>query len=344
MYFLKITFSFIFLITSHVFVLHPFLASNSAQAQSQKQNPDGSISKLDSNGNVVSTSYPSAPSSGVGSQGANSSSNSNGTQALISMGMNVAMGAMMMKAFSASCSGGATCVWPLLAMGLMSYAQAGGSGSAAGGSFNAADLTNFCPECFSGKVTDYGLGMDGNQSGIFNLDPSMKIPGGPYNTVGELQTAMKGLAGQIKDTGYTIDMENQKLVGPDGTETSFASVNDMATNGTGLSESEFSAVRQALSEAEKNNNSSTYSVAAMDLDNSGGGAGGGANFKFDSLSGESSFSDYLKKLRANRQPAGVAGMKKITSGGDAIGVAGDNIFEMIHRSYQRKRKQNVFLD
>ncbi len=275
------------------------------------------------------------PKSQAHAKGAHSSSSTNGMQGLISVGANVAMGGQMMSAFSASCP--IPCLVPLLVMGLLSFAQAGGSGDAAGESFNAADMTNLCPECFGG-LTDINELNDNAKAGVFALDPSMSLDNGPYSNVGELQNAMKDLAGKIKETGYKIDLENKKIIDPNGKETSFSAANDMISNGTGLSDSEHSAVKKALLTAQGKLNSK-YRVSAVKFDS--GGAGGNSSFKFEPVETSDPFADYFKRRQELRKPASVSGFTRIIQG-EAIGVNGENIFDMIHRRYQEKRKKNIF--
>jgi hypothetical protein len=87
------------------------------------------------------------------------------------------------------------------------------------------------------------------------------------------------------------------------------------------------------------------SVAAMPVDSGGGGgysAGGGEGADFGDLS---SF-----QLPSLKNPFDHADKKKIIAGkslmvgGEPIGVKGDNIFDMVHRAYQKKRGRNQFLE
>lgn len=277
---------------------------------------------------------------------AKDNSKKNGGQGMLSQIANVAMGGAMMQQFAASCTPtAASCVWPYLAMGLLSFANAGASGGATGKSFDASGQLDFCPECFNGMPgqTDYTPGSY-DSFNLNGLDPSTPLSTGPYKTVGELQTAMNNLKDQVDKSGYKIDIPNQKIVSPEGKETTFADVNSMVTQGTGLSAEEFASVKDGLSKAQEKL-AADFNVASTGFD-SGGGAGGGtgSKYKFDSMDMDSSLDSYLKKLQQNRKPAAVAGMKKLINGNEAIGVAGDNIFDMVHRRYQHKRKSNVFIE
>lgn len=308
----------------------------------------------DANGGVTTTNEdgqktthyegePTSPTQNSGG-GANSSAKGNMGQALISVASNVAMGYAMMQAFQGSCSGGFTCVWPFLAMGLASFAMAGDSGGKASDSYRGATAVDFCPNgsCIPGKVDYPGYDNDGGGGGIWDIDPSTTLPTGPYKNVGELQKAMAGLKGELDKTGYKLDPTGSKIITPDGKEMSLSAVSDMATNGTGLSEEEFAAVKDGLKKANEDL-ASQFNVAAMGFESGGGGGAGGlGKFDFKGVD-NSALNDYLKRLQGGRKPASIAGMKRKV-GNDNIGVAGDNIFDMIHRRYQDKRKQNILIE
>lgn len=280
--------------------------------------------------------------------GARDSGSNNAKQGLISAASNVAMGAAMMKAYGVSCAK-MTCIFPLLAMGLLSYANAGASGGAAGQSYGAAQQLDYCPPpCNLGLQNNVpNLPGDGtNPSFNFgNLDPNTNIPSGPYNTLGDLQTAMNNLKDQFDKTGFIVDPANSKIISPDGIETSFAAVNAMAATGEGLSPEQYAATQSALAAAQEQIKSD-FKVSSTGFENLGGGAGSvnAGSYNYDGLDMQSSLDSYLKKLKGNRKPAAVAGMKKVIAGNEAIGVAGDNIFDMIHRRYQHKRKANIFIE
>ncbi len=67
----------------------------------------------------------------------------------------------------------------------------------------------------------------------------------------------------------------------------------------------------------------------------GGGIGGDGGAGFDPNYGAGG-------AGGKRAPASVAGLSKKLKSGESIGVQGDNIFQMITRTYQEKTKQNSF--
>ena len=89
------------------------------------------------------------------------------------------------------------------------------------------------------------------------------------------------------------------------------------------------------------------SVSGVGVDSTGGG-GGGAGSGGDYGGGDlaSGFGDYLAKMRrglASKKDAVIAGKSKML-GGEMIGVKVDDIFAMVHRRYQAKRKTNDFIE
>ena len=82
------------------------------------------------------------------------------------------------------------------------------------------------------------------------------------------------------------------------------------------------------------------------MDTAGGGGGGGSYGSSFGEDGGGGYTDYLSKLKrgiASKKKDVVAGKSK-NYGGEQIGVRVDNIFEMIHRRYQTKRKRNTFIE
>ena len=233
-----------------------------------------------------------------------------------------------------------------MAMAILSYSQASKSANTGGQTGMITSGIDACPggSCMPSIGPDINPDSDGSEGGFFNIgNPNDKIPGnGEYKTVGQLQAAMKDIKGAIEESGFKVDETNQKITTPDGTEVPFSAVNDMASNGTGMDPAHAEQMKEIFAEAEKK--LAEYKITPSGFEGEGGGGGGaGSNFKLDPIKLDDPFADYFNKLKAGRQPAAVAGMKRLIEGGESIGVAGDDIFQMIHRSYQRKVKQNEFI-
>lgn len=101
-----------------------------------------------------------------------------------------------------------------------------------------------------------------------------------------------------------------------------------------------SQIAQALAANKKLNDAVNSKYGAMTADNGyaegGGGAAGSAPIAAPSLV-------FGKKAGLDRNPANIAGMQK-NFNGEPIGVAGDNIFEMMKRRYVAKDRQSAFYD
>jgi hypothetical protein len=100
-----------------------------------------------------------------------------------------------------------------------------------------------------------------------------------------------------------------------------------------------------LAAAQVANSANAPNVVSMGID---GGAGGGRSpASYDGA--DSSFDDYLAKLRnpfglTAQQKAQMVAGKTVSHGDDKIGVKVDDIFRMVHRRYQEKRADNEFIE
>ncbi|MCB0390722.1 MAG: hypothetical protein KDD58_05515 [Bdellovibrionales bacterium] len=328
---------FIFLISVFAFSISSLASSSSVNTGTNNNAGNGGATVNPGTNN--NRGYAGGGTGG----GANAAGNSNGSKAGLSTALNVATGAVAMYAFNASCATTPPgCQYMYLMMGLTSFAQAAQSSGAGGGSFNSAGLVDSCPECFNVPVVPGMKVDDGNGAGFgLNLPPNTPIDG-PYKTAGELNAAIQKLKGDIDKSGYDLNLEKQTVTDPNGTETSLSSLNDMLSNGTGLSESEYADLKDKMKKISDKVNAD-YKVSSMGFDGGGGGGGSLGQFNFEGLDSNSMLDDYLKRLRQGRKPAAVAGMQRVVNG-EAIGVAGDDIFKMVRRRYQSKRDANIFIE
>ena len=108
----------------------------------------------------------------------------------------------------------------------------------------------------------------------------------------------------------------------------------------GFSDREIAAGMDAL----KKSKASAARVGKVGIAEGGGGARR-AGYAGAAGSGNSKYNwkNRLGKRKKARNPASVAGMKK-KFGNDVIGVATDNIFKMVRRRYDKKRKINAFIE
>ncbi|MCB0412016.1 MAG: hypothetical protein KDD22_05785 [Bdellovibrionales bacterium] len=246
-------------------------------------------------------------------------------------------GIAMMGIFQVGCNG--THTWgcyagPLAALALM---QAGHNGSAANASDGIYDYTYENPE-FDNPNTDIPKGP--------------KVPKGPDGTGpaaggGTYTDLVKTNLKKLADAGYTVDPKTGEVTTPKGTfpASAFSSPAGMAS--AGFSSADIQAAGKAIDDINKKYGGlleSQPKVSGMEFNTAGGGSSGsgGGGYK-------SSFDDYLAGMKKpgfggsmdkNRMLAG----KSLTYGQDPIGVKVDDIFQMVHRRYQAKRKIQTFIE
>lgn len=152
---------------------------------------------------------------------------------------------------------------------------------------------------------------------------------------------MKKAGEALKTHGYTFN--DKGLTGPNGKtipKSAFNSTSAMAAAGVDP---------KAIAELNKVNDAiadelAKYRVSSVGTNNAG--AGGGMNEGGGvGVTGEEETGAAINPfdLNADKQKQLVAG-KTINLDGDPIGVAGANIFEMVHDAYQKKRSGNQFIE
>ena len=269
-------------------------------------------------------------------QGANEGESSQNTGMMI----NLAAGAT----FSAICAtpkGGWAC--PLAAM---SFLQAAHDMAASDQSGNVANASEYNPNW--GNTPGGELPTGGTMPGTI---PGGGAGGGGSGTGFANQQINEGLK-NLEGKGYKVNAAAGTVTTPNGEMpmSAFSSPESMAA--AGYDESSVNAARAAIGKlnadaVEKYGDKAN--VVAMGLDSRGGGggalgAGGGEGVSFDGSDPMAAYLASLKnKMNKKRGPASVAGMQRM-AGGEPIGVKMDNIFEMVHRRYQKKRKANIFIE
>jgi hypothetical protein len=208
---------------------------------------------------------------------------------------------------------------PLCAMGAMALMQAGHDAGAAGQSAATFDASKFdTKKNLNGPNTDGTGGFDQSQ-----LD---------------LAKSKLGEAGYtVTETGVTY---------PDGTKygsTDLISPAAMQSAGLDASASKEaqSLVDGIVADATKDANSPRVSGVGVN-----GGGGGGSGSMGDDGGGGSIAGQYGNSAFAlgdDAQKKLIAG-KTVMFDGEPIGVRGQNIFEMVHQAYQKKRQGNHFIE
>ncbi len=231
-------------------------------------------------------------------------------------GANAAIGAALMAAGAAMMASPPT-IPPgvaLMAMGMLAMMQSKEDSGAA----NESAATGMASNVNDGKL---GTPTDPTGSSAF-ADAKIK----------------EGQA-KLAEAGYK--MTSKGLTAPDGTFTpakAFDSPSSMAASG--MSPSSIAAVQAALADAQGGamNGARVSSVGV----NSGGGGGlteGDSNGSSASDSGNSN----PFGLGADQKRSMVAG-KTVMFDGEPIGVRGQNIFDMVHTAYQKKRDGKHFIE
>lgn len=154
---------------------------------------------------------------------------------------------------------------------------------------------------------------------------------------------IKAALKKMEDAGYTVT--EQGLHKPDGTlvpASAFNSAGSMAA--AGFDPATIRESQKVLGVINEELSKGKWGSMAMS-EGSGGGAGGG----YSSGSGSpGSESDSFKAfnpfgLGADQKKALIAG-KTVLLGGEPIGVRGNNIFEMMHFAYEKRRNGRQFIE
>jgi hypothetical protein len=150
----------------------------------------------------------------------------------------------------------------------------------------------------------------------------------------------------MKEAGYKVTPTGVTL--PDGTSVPASAFNSAASMTAAGFDPAAAREAQKVSDA-LNDEISKYSkgrVASVGVDSGGGGGAAGSG---SGSSGEGSDMLTLRPM-ANPFALGLDAKKKLIAGktvmfeGEPIGVRGQDIFEMVHTAYQRKRAGHNFIE
>ena len=289
-----------------------FLISSHANA-TETQNPNG--------GNNMHKSAKSA-SSGQG----------------IAIAANMAASAALFAASfgpKGPCTHVAMCI-----MSASAAAQAGLMGGSKGGADDSAAATDNTPIVITtgGPVTPPPPDPYNGNINQFADDLRSRNPKVDLSSGAGLSLAQKygGMArAKLDQLGFKVD-KNGNVTTPGGASVSPGS---MGGSGSGLSSSEMEAVKDIQDKIQK----SLYANSGV-LDGSEGGGGGSR--APSSESGEDPLKDLnfanLFPQKTKEEPK-LAGLAKSLSSGDRVGIAEDDIFQMIQRQYIKQDKYGHFL-
>ena len=300
------------------------------------------------------TSAPTAPSftlpstgSGGSGGGAGQAGSSSGAQQIMGAGLNLAFGAYAATKCNGTASSAIFCM--MAAQSLMqatSLFGSGGGANNAGNGMSASAMPTY--DNGSGSPTT-PPGLNSPFGGLGGPGGSTGGPGAPNatninipTTPAAVQAGINGLKSTLGKAGVTVGSNGQTFTLPDG-----KTVQANASGAAGLAAAGFSqgqieagmALSKTLQEKFKDQ------IKAVQMAGADGGGGGGLASRGPASEDGGGFG--LKgrmpwdKTGRNKK-ASVSGMSK-KLGDDNIGVAGDNIFDMVTRRYKSKDAQNAFL-
>ncbi|MEC9284334.1 MAG: hypothetical protein VX642_16585 [Bdellovibrionota bacterium] len=160
-----------------------------------------------------------------------------------------------------------------------------------------------------------------------------------------VQSQLSALAAK----GVSISADGKSVTLPDGSTASLSSLSSSSgLSSSGFSDESISALNSALAAAKKQNiNDQLKSLMGTAGAYAGGGSRGNratatrvARAAGPDMNALLSGLMNKNKAGAKRGPTSFEGVSKSLTNGEKIGVAADNLFEMVHRKYQKK--QNTF--
>jgi hypothetical protein len=178
-------------------------------------------------------------------------------------------------------------------------------------------------------------GNNGNPNGGPNSNLNPRNPAD--RTLVELERqrpSIERFLNEREREGYSIDRQTGAVKDPNGKPISNMS---SAMDSGGMNAEQRAAAERILDEAAKEGDSLAKRLEEYDEEIGGGGGGSGtASGGYNSANPNGS---RFGLPNANGiTPPSVAGLS-VNHGGDQIGVAGDNIFDMIHRRYETTRPE-----
>jgi hypothetical protein len=236
-------------------------------------------------------------------------------------GANAAAGAALMAAGAALMANPPTAPQGamLMAMGILAMMQSGHDGDAAGQSGNTGLAS-----------------IEGNKgTSLTNTDPAT---GTSAFTDAKIAQGKAALEAQ----GYKMGPDGT-LTRPDGTTVPASAYNSPSSMAAaGMSPQTIADAQKIVTDAEKD----SPKVSGVGV-NSAGGGGSGMAVSEGEGGGEANATGGMAvnpfNLNADAKAKLIAG-KTVMFDGEPIGVRGQNIFDMVHDCYQKKRKGNHFIE
>lgn len=221
-----------------------------------------------------------------------------------------------------------------------------GTRSGASSAYNATGCLT--ADCLGLSFPDINIPNPNVNTGYEGANPFGDLPGPAQDILRDDIRQAEIIRDQLQEQGYSID-RNGKVKTPSGRTIdpkSLSSASSAAEAGIGASEySDFLALSEKAQAAAKKRADQLKNLLDTDINGDGGGGGGGKGAAVASNGNRNN--DFWKKFlldkKAKAKDAGIEGLSKEFNG-EPIGVAGDNIFEMITRRYDAKETQGTFVE
>lgn len=191
--------------------------------------------------------------------------------------------------------------------------------------------------------SDAGKSADSYQASLYGTPNSTNQPPSPTPDSGNALSsplAEKGLS-ELQNAGYTMNPDGS-FTGPDGKKiigNDFSTASAMQSAGFDPKSSADAAAYLAKVNAETGGGGAH--AVSMGVDGEGGGGGGGTQSGGDS---DGSFAYKNPWLLSKADKRKLVQGKSVNLAGEPIGVRGDNLFDMVHRAYERKVKADNFIE
>ena len=292
-------------------------------------------------GTTQRSSVPTAPQQNVQQQGNNAAA-----QQAVGAASNVAMTGFL----TAQCveptppkpmfcaMAAATAAQAILNLALMGKSKKSADAATSGlPDYGGPDISG--PGGRSGGSDDTVYGLEDPNTARLNVKAINELSSGAV-TPAQL-AAFDKARGALAAAGVRISKDGKTVTTRDGKTVPTAAFGSAAgMQALGMNAEQIAIVEVAKA---KGANAAKQSLMAMTLDDSGGGGGrGGAGKAGSGGGGGGGFSFNMPGNKKDLSARSAAGMTRQLDR-DRIGVAGDNIFQMVSRQYQKRDNENEFM-
>lgn len=301
----------------------------------------GELPAPESSQNTYTVAPGAAGQSGSGGDAADSSKRAQNIQ-YAAAGISAALGTYLVSSNCNPSGNAVACAMGVtsIAQGALTAATAQGAGDTAS-EYSLGDWGGYPGGDYGNGAGENNGGGAGGASGLGNNYG----PGGglPAQVQQDLQAAKAALASS--GASMTADGKGVKL--PNGKTVPLSSLGSAdGMRSAGFLDSEIGAAQDALKKAQAAAMAKYKNANALAAGGGGGGGGGGAAGRHGSgAGGDEVVYQFQGKFPWEKDKQGgtsISGMSK-RLGDDKIGVAGDNIFEMISRRYKARDAAQTFL-